>query len=176
MTCKIEHEDTYIAVKDCMDSINKLNAEEFAKQSDKLTDQGAIFDFSEFSKVIKGKKGPMFNVAKAILDKRGNEDLFILTARPADSKYAIKDFLDNLKLPFRLENIVGLGNGSPQAKANWIEGKLQEGYNDIYFTDDALKNVAAVKNTLSKYNIKYRSQPVKSKASKGLSQEFNKIL
>ena len=154
----------------------KLNAEEFAKQSDKLTDQGAIFDFSEFSKVIKGKKGPMFNVAKAILDKRGNEDLFILTARPADSKYAIKDFLDNLKLPFRLENIVGLGNGSPQAKANWIEGKLQEGYNDIYFTDDALKNVAAVKNTLSKYNIKYRSQPVKSKASKGLSQEFNKIL
>ena len=31
MTCKIEHEDTYIAVKDCMDSIHKVNAEEFVR-------------------------------------------------------------------------------------------------------------------------------------------------
>ena len=152
----------------------KLNAEQFAKQSDELQEQGAIFDFSEFSKVIDGEKGPMFDVAKAILEKRGDEDLFILTARPSEAKYAIQPFLANLGLPFRLENIIGLGNGSPQAKADWIASKLNLGYNDVYFADDALKNVEAVAKTLSAYDIKYRSQAVKF--SKSLDTEFNKIL
>ena len=152
----------------------KLNAEQFAKQSDELQEQGAIFDFSEFSKVIGGQKGPMFDVAKAILEKRGDEDLFILTARPAEAKYAIQPFLANLGLPFKLENIIGLGNGSPQAKADWIASKLNLGYNDVYFADDALKNVEAVAKTLSAYDIKYRSQAVK--ASKSLDIEFNEIL
>jgi len=152
----------------------KLNAEQFAKQGDDLLQQGAEFDFSEFSKVIEGQKGPMFDVAKAILDKRGDEDLFILTARPAEAKYAIQPFLEGLGLPFRLENIIGLGNGSPQAKADWIASKLNLGYNDVYFADDALKNVQAVAKTLSAYDIKYRSQAVK--ASKSLDTEFNKIL
>ena len=38
----------------------KINATEFALNSDKLADAGAVFDFSEFEKVMKGKKGPMF--------------------------------------------------------------------------------------------------------------------
>ena len=152
----------------------KLNAEQFAKQSDELQEQGAIFDFSEFSKVIEGQKGPMFDVAKAILDKRGDEDLFILTARPPEAKYAIQPFLEGLGLPFRLENIIGLGNGSPQAKADWIASKLNLGYNDVYFADDALKNVQAVAETLSAYDIKYRSQQVKF--SKSLDKDFNKLI
>jgi len=152
----------------------KLTAEQFANRGDDLAEQGAKFDFSEFSKVVKGRKGPLFNVAKAILDKRGNEDLFILTARPEDSKYAIQEFLKELGLKFKIDNITGLGNSNPQAKANWIASKLNEGYNDVYFADDALKNVKAVNETLSSYGIKYRTQAVK--ASKGLSLDFNKIL
>jgi hypothetical protein len=153
----------------------KLTAEQFASRGDDLAEQGAKFDFSEFNKVVKGKKGPLFNVAKAILNKRGNEDLFILTARPADSKYAIQEFLKELGLQFKIDNITGLGSSNPQAKANWIASKLNEGYNDVYFADDALKNVKAVDETLSSYGIKYRTQTVK--ASKGLSREFNeKIL
>ena len=152
----------------------KLTAEQFANRGDDLAEQGAKFDFSEFSKVVKGRKGPLFNVAKVILDKRGNEDLFILTARPEDSKYAIQEFLKELGLQFKIDNITGLGNSNPQAKANWIASKLNEGYNDVYFADDALKNVKAVNETLSSYGIKYRTQAVK--ASKGLSSEFNTIL
>ena len=154
----------------------KLNAEQFAKQSDDLLEQGAIFDFSEFSQVIGGEKGPMFDVAKRIFDSGNDHSLYILTARPANAKYAIKTFLDGLGLPFRLDNIVGLGNGSPQAKADWILNKLNFGYNDIYFVDDAYKNVKAVNDALSQKGIKYRSQEVKSKASKGLDREFNELL
>eukprot|EP00729_Bicosta_minor_P010197 gene10197-25216_t len=37
----------------------KINATEFALDSDKLSEAGAKFDFSEFEKVMKGKKGPI---------------------------------------------------------------------------------------------------------------------
>jgi hypothetical protein len=37
----------------------KLNAEEFAKKGGNMLDAGAEFDFSEFSKVVDGKPGPM---------------------------------------------------------------------------------------------------------------------
>ena len=45
--------------------------------------EGAIFDFSEFSKVMDGKKGPLFEVAKKIAQARGTKDVFVLTARPS---------------------------------------------------------------------------------------------
>ena len=41
----------------------KLNAAQFAAQSETLLDQGAEFDFSEFSKVMKGELGPLFSEA-----------------------------------------------------------------------------------------------------------------
>ena len=52
----------------------KLTAEEFAKTGDELLEQGAEFDFSEFNKVMDGKKGPLFEVAKTIADKRGTQE------------------------------------------------------------------------------------------------------
>ena len=60
----------------------KINATEFAQQAADLEAIGATFDFTEFSKVVEGQKGPLFDVAKKIADARGTEDLFILTARP----------------------------------------------------------------------------------------------
>ena len=65
--------------------VGKINASEFAKQSDLLESQGAKFDFREFSKVIDGEKGPLFSVAEKIAAARGTEDVFILTARPPES-------------------------------------------------------------------------------------------
>ena len=59
----------------------KLNAEEFASNGKSMLDLGFEFDFSEFNKVTDGKRGPLFNLAKTIRDARGNEDLFVLTAR-----------------------------------------------------------------------------------------------
>ena len=38
-------------------STTQINATQFAQQASDLESQGAEFDFSEFSKVVEGKKG-----------------------------------------------------------------------------------------------------------------------
>ena len=126
----------------------KLNATQFAERAGELEAQGATFDFAEFSKVVDGKKGPVFKAIENIVAKRGAEDVFILTARPGDAAGPIKEFMDALGVKIPIENIVGLGDGKAQAKARWVTGKAAEGYNDFFFVDDAYKNVKAVRDAL----------------------------
>ena len=118
----------------------KINAAEFAEQAAELEQQGATFDFSEFSQVIDGKKGPLFDLAMRRQDKFTSKDIFILTARPQDAAVAISAFLKGMGLNIPVDNIVGLADGRPEAKANWIVGKAAEGYNNFYFADDAYRN------------------------------------
>ena len=148
----------------------KLNATEFAKKSEALEAKGAEFDFSEFSKVVKGKLGPLFSEAKKKEGKYTNKDLFVLTARPANSAKAIYEFLKSEGLEIPIDNIVGLGNGAAKAKAEWMVGKVAEGYNDFYFADDAIKNVEAVRDALGLFDVKSKVQQA-IMASKKLSLE-----
>jgi hypothetical protein len=141
----------------------KIDAATFAKEGKFLEDAGAKWDFSEFSKVMNGKKGPLFEVAKIIADKRGTNDVFVLTARPANSAGPIQEFLKSLGLDIPVKNITGLGNSDPQAKADWIVGKAAEGYNDFYFADDHTGNVKAVKDALSVLDVKGKVQQAKIK-------------
>jgi hypothetical protein len=154
----------------------KINATEFAKRAAELEQQGAKFDFTEFEKVIDGKKGPLFEVAKKIQDVRGSEDIFVLTARPQNADKAIKNFLSSLGLNIPLANITGLSDGKPQAKADWMLGKFAEGYNDFYFTDDAMKNVKAVRDVLSVLDVKSKVQQARIKFSEKLSDDFNAMI
>ena len=154
----------------------KLNASEFANQSVTLTMQGAKFDFSEFNKVKEGIKGPLFDVAKNIFDKRGSKDLFILTARPMAAAMEIKTFLDGLGIDIPIENIATLENGSPLAKSQWILNKAGEGYNDFYFADDAYKNIDAVKKVLETVDVKSKVQQAKVKFSESVDQKMNDII
>ena len=154
----------------------KLNATEYAKRDQELKDKGATFNFSEFSKVIDGKKGPLFEVAQKINAARGNEDLFVLTARPANAAGPIQKFLKLAGLDFKKQNIIGLGDGTAQAKADWTQSKVNEGYNDFYFADDAIKNVEAVKNVLDNADVKGKVQQAKVKSSKSLDADFNAML
>ena len=57
--------------------------------------------------------------------------------------FDLEDYITS-NLDLKIENIIGLENGTPQAKADWITSKVAEGYNDILFADDAIKNVEAV--------------------------------
>ena len=125
-----------------------IDAATFAKEAGNMEAEGAQWDFSEFSKVMQGSKGPLLDVAKIIADKRGTKDVFVLTARPANAAGPIKEFLASMGLDIPLANITGLGDGTPQAKAGWIMGKAAEGYNDFYFADDHTGNVKAVKDVL----------------------------
>jgi hypothetical protein len=157
-------------------STGKLNAEEFAKEGGNMLNAGAMFDFSEFSKVVDGKPGPMVEKMKKMIGKFGPKNFFILTARPANSAEPIHEFLLSIGIDIPLENITGLGSSLAQSKADWITAKAAEGYNDFYFADDAIQNVNAVKDALDVLDVKSKIQQAKIKFSKTISPEFNKII
>ena len=146
-------------------STGKLNAEEFAKEGGNMLDAGAVFDFSEFSKVVDGKPGPMVEKMKKMIGKFGPENFFILTARPANAAGPIHEFLSSIGINIPLENITGLGNSTAQAKADWMTAKAAEGYNDFYFADDAIQNVEAVKKALGIPGVNSKIQQARAKFS-----------
>ncbi len=154
----------------------ELNAEEFAERGADLKNQGYVMDFSDFNRVTDGGRGPLFKVAEKIRNARGNEDLFVLTARAPESQGAIYDFLKSQGLEFKKENIVGLGNSTGEAKANWVISKAAEGYNDFYFADDAIQNVNAVRKALEVIDVKSQVQQAKIKFAKNVDVDFNKII
>ena len=154
----------------------KLTAEEFAKQGADLLAKGYVYDFSEFSQVVEGKPGPLFQDFVDRINKFGVEDNFILTARPENSAPAIQAFLKEFGLEIPIENITGLANSTPESKALWIAEKVADGYNNIYFADDALANVQVVKNVLDQFDIKSDVVQAKIQFSKQMNPEFNNIL
>ena len=156
--------------------VTKINATKFAKEHANLEAAGAKFDFSEFNKVVDGKKGPLADLAIKRQGKFGSKDIFVLTARPQESANAIHAFLKGIGLEIPMDNITGLEDGRPAAKANWIIEKYSEGYNDFYFADDAYKNVKAVRDVLGQLDVKSDVQQAKIKFSKSLNNDFQKMI
>ena len=157
-------------------STRRISATEFALESVDLETAGAVFDFSEFNKVIDGKKGPLADLALRRQDKFTSKDIFILTARPQEAAPAIKRFLDSIGIKIPLKNIVGLEDGKPIAKARWVLKKAAEGYNDFYFADDQIKNVKAVKEILDVVDVKSKVQQAKFSIKVDLENEMNNII
>ena len=139
----------------------KITPAEFAKKGAQMEVEGATWDFSEFKKVVDGKKGPLFIVAEKIQKARGTEDVFVLTARPQEAAGPISEFLNSLGLNIPIDNITGLADSSPLAKSGWIVNKAAEGYNDFYFADDHVANVDAVKKALDVLPVKGKTQQAK---------------
>jgi len=153
----------------------ELTAGEFAVQAEELTANGAEFDFSNFENVdISTLEGPMVSEARKKQAKFGPKDIFVVTARPGVSAEAIQTFLKNIGLNIPISNITGLGNGDPQAKADWFLEKATEGYNDFYFSDDSLLNVQQVKNVLDQIDVKSDVQQAIADKPTRLNKEFNK--
>ena len=174
----------------------RLDATEFAERGDAILQEGGEFDFSEFDKVVEGRPGPLLGKALERAKKYGTKDMFVLTARTQKSAQAIQEFLKSQGLNIPIENITGLANSTGDAKAQWMLEKFAEGYNDMYFADDALQNVDAVKKVLDQLDIKSdvvqaklnqtnrlvdKSDSMKSKIiepsfDNTINEEFNKIL
>ena len=163
-------------LKDVPRTTKKITPAEFAKQGDQLAKSGAEFDFSEFNKVVKGTPGPLAPRLKKAIEKFGNKNIFVLTARPQESAVAIHAFLKGLGLEIPLENITGLANGAPAAKAAWMVGKVSEGYNDFYFVDDHMGNVKAVKDILNTFDVKGKVQQARVKRSAALGKDLNDMI
>jgi len=149
---------------------------EFAVDGEILAQQGAEFDFSQFNKVVKGTPGPLIPRLKKAIGKFGNENIYVLTARPQASAKAIHGFLKGLGLEIPLRNIVGLENGSPAAKAGWMINKVAQGFNDFYFVDDAIKNVKAVKAVLDQFDVNSKVQQAVKRSAGDLSGQLNEMI
>ena len=154
-----------------------LTAAEFAVQYETLLEKGAEFDYSAFDNVsLKTQKGPLAGKALGRFAKYGPKDIFVVTARPNASQQAIKTFLDSIGLNIPIDNIITLEDGSPQAKADWLLGKAEQGYNDFYFADDSALNVQVVKDILSQIDVKSRVQQAISDKATRIDQEMNELI
>ena len=152
----------------------KISSGNWPLEGPKFAEQGYTFDFSDFVKVRGGVEGPMFKKFQERLAKFGPDNMFILTARPPEAATAIYGWLKSKGIDIPFENITGLGNSKGEAKAEWMLKKFSEGYNDMYFVDDALPNVKAVKNVLNQLDIKSDIQLAYSKTN--LNKGVNKIM
>ncbi len=157
-------------------TVRELNAEEFAAEGFDLKSQGYDLNFDDFNNVTDGGRGPLFKIAQKIRDARGNEDLFVLTARAPEAAPAIYEFLKSQGLEIPLKNITGLGKSTGAAKANWVIDKAADGYNDFYFADDAIQNVSAVASVLNVVDVKSKVQQAKASQAKDLDLDFNDII
>ena len=121
---------------------------------------GDTFDFKDFQKVTEPKliKG-YFELLKRMSASDSGRTVYILTARAAYKP--VYDFIRALGI--RNIEVVALGDNNPEKKADWIEQKVKdEGYDDVFFVDDSLKNVDAVRRRLKSYpNVKQKIQHIK---------------
>ena len=154
----------------------KIPSEQWPFVGEQMKNEGWVMDFTDFNQVTEGKPGPLMQKLKNQIKKYGNENVFILTARAAESAPAIKAYLESEGVDLPIENITGLGNSTGAAKAEWMLEKFSEGYNDMYFVDDALPNVEAVKNVLDQLDIKSNVQIARQNFSKSIKREFAGIM
>ena len=145
----------------------KIASNEWPIVGEQLAKEGWKFDFTDFNRVTKGKPGPLLEKMKNQIKKYGPKNVFILTARAPESQKAIYDWLKSEGVNIPIKNITGLGNSTGEAKAQWMLEKFAEGYNDMYFVDDALPNVEAVKNVLDQLDIKSKVVQAKTKVKVG---------
>ena len=173
-TLAITKEEVLVSMPD--GTLRRLSPAQFAAQAQTLQEQGAEFDFSQFEDVKGAKKGPLADLALKRQGKFGSGDIYVLTARPQISAQGIKTFLDGIGLNIPIENIIGLEDGSPQAKADWVLAKTAQGYNDFYFADDSKMNVDAVQQVLNQVDVKSDVQQAKESKAVELDKQINTII
>jgi FMN phosphatase YigB (HAD superfamily) len=145
----------YVTHKDGKKS--KLSPGEYAVYKER---PGDVFDYSDFQKVTEPKliKGYV-ELLKRMASSESGRTVYILTARAAYRP--VYDFIRRLGI--RNVEVVALGDNNPEKKADWIEAKVKdEGYDDVFFVDDSLKNVDAVRRRLKAYpTVKQKIQHIK---------------
>ena len=173
-TLIVDGENFVVATKD--GKRVEISSEKWPIEGPKYAEQGYEFDFSDFANVRGGTDGPLLQKMRNQISKYGSNNVFVLTARQQASAEPIHSWLKSKGIDIPLENITGLGKSEGAAKAQWMLEKFAEGYNDMYFVDDALPNVEAVREVLSQLDIKSNVQQARRLASKDMNLEFNQMI
>ena len=137
---------------------SKLTPGKYAVYNEKPGDE---FDFSDFNKVQNPKEiKSITKILRKVMSSSGGSGVYILTARAAYKP--IKQYLKDIGVNSNKIYVVALASNNPKDKADWIENKIDnEGYDDVYFADDSVKNVDATKKMLRGKDVKWRVQHVK---------------
>jgi FMN phosphatase YigB (HAD superfamily) len=134
---------------------SKLSPGQYAVYKEQPGDK---FDYKDFQQVTNPQiiKGYV-ELLRRMVNSGGSREVFILTARSAERP--VSQFIKDLGI--NGVKVIALGDNNPEKKADWIEDRVKEGYDDVFFVDDSEKNIAAVRNRLKGYNIKQKIQQVK---------------
>ena len=123
-----------------------------------------VYDFSEFDEVINPREiKQITNIIRNALNAgiEGRE-IAILTARDPAAEGAIRDYLESIGLDTSKITFELLATSDPQAKADWVANRIENGATDVLFFDDSGKNVDAVEALSSQYpKVKIRARKVK---------------
>ena len=143
----------YVTHKDGKTS--KLSPGEYAVYKER---PGDTFDFKDFQQVTNPQlvKGYV-ELLRRMVNSGGSREVYILTARAAERP--VSQFIKDLGISG--VKVIALGDNNPEKKADWIEDRVKEGYDDVFFVDDSPKNIDAVRRRLKNYNIKQKIQQVK---------------
>lgn len=149
---------SYVYVTHSNGKVTKLTSSQYAGYKKR---PGDTFDYSEFEGVVSPREiKKITNVLRRLVYSIGRDVVYILTAR--GSYQPIKDYLKTIGINSSKIFVVALSSNNPKDKADWIESKIDgEGYDDIYFADDSIKNVEAVKSMLRDKDVKWRVQHIK---------------
>jgi hypothetical protein len=158
------------------DQTLKISSDQWPVKGPGLAQEGWDFDFSDFAQVRGGQEGPFLDKMRERIRDFGAKDVFVLTARQQEAAVPIHEWLKSKGIEIPLENITGLGDSRGEAKGEWMLEKFNEGYNDMYFVDDAFSNVKAVQDVFDQFDIKGRTVQAQLKFSKTAETEFNEIL
>ena len=144
----------YVTHKDGKTS--KLSPGEYAVYKER---PGDTFDFKDFQQVTNPQliKGYV-ELLRRMVSSGGSREVYILTARAAERP--VSQFIKDLGIGG--VKVIALGDNNPEKKADWIEDRVKEGYDDVFFVDDSEKNIAAVRKRLKDYpDVKQKIQQVK---------------
>ena len=166
--------------------ITKKDGSQQILDSDKFAtykiEEGDELDFSDFDNVTDAVALPdLKKVGEAL---KAGDDVTILTARTMRAGDPVLKLLKKKfgkkadKIKFR-----GVGHSSPQAKANYVTNAIAKyGYKNVFFMDDAMKNVDAVNEAISTAGVEGGAEQavaveaVKEKEAKKVAAEAKKKL
>ena len=175
-TLIIDGENFVIATDPLTGQQVQISSAEWPTKGPEFAAMGYKFNFDDFVNVRGGVDGPLLQKMKNQIEKYGSKNVFVLTARPQTADVAIHEWLKSKDINIPFKNITGLADSRGEAKAEWMLEKFSEGYNDMYFVDDALPNVTAVKQVLDQLDAKSKVVQARLKFSTDASVDFNKML
>jgi hypothetical protein len=142
--------DGQIVHKDSGKRFDSSEWEEFKSKNPDVSEKD--FDFSEFQMVVNPK--PIKNILNLMISKvkslSPSDKVVILTARGAWEP--IKAYLnDQFSVDIKIVAVNSpdysyLDGTGPDRKASWVKNQLSKGFHDIFFWDDSIDNIYAVKS------------------------------